>query len=650
MIKRFHRASDIRFKLVVGLLAIVFLMGILTIILGLNVINTNIIREANETVQSSLAATNFLYQEEILKRSRIIEYLAKTSEIVEATAARDRTFLFNKLVQIKDELQFDIVNLVDPEGRVLVRANAFEEHGDSIAHYRYIGYVIENRRPVYGTGLLEAESIRREGPELAERTIIKVIPTPHAPARSSTVEDRGLVIKIAAPVMAGRRMIGILYAAILLNNNDRFIDRFKRLVFREETFRGKDVGTTTIFLGDVRIATNVFDREGRRAIGTQVSEEVYRKVYERGETWQGAAFVVDSWYLSGYSPVYDVTGRRIGMLYVGILKAKYDRLLRRTGLLFLAIVLLTTLVALAVAAYLIGTITRPVNRIIAASGEIAGGRYTKLEGHPDDDEDARKIGEAFNRMVAAVEERDLRLQELTERTILKSEKLASIGRMASGVAHEINNPLTGILTYSSLLLEELAGTPHEEDLRVIRDETLRCRKIVRGLLDFARETTPQKVPADVNALVDESLRILEKQASFQNVTIVRRFDRSLPPILLDVDQFKSVLNNLAVNAADAMPSGGRLTIATERDDAAGELVLRVADTGIGIGPENMAKLFEPFFTTKEPGKGTGLGLAVTYGVIKRHGGTVDVKSKVGEGTEFTIRLPLETETERTSAP
>ncbi len=641
MIKRFHRASDIRFKLVVGLLAIVFLMGILTIILGLNVINTNIIREANETVQSSLAATNFLYQEEILKRSRIIEYLAKTSEIVEATAARNRTFLFNKLVQIKDELQFDIVNLVDPDGRVLVRANAFEEHGDSIAHYRYISYVIENRRPVYGTGLLEAESIRREGPELAERTIIKVIPTPHAPARSSTVEDRGLVIKIAAPVMAGRRMIGILYAAILLNNNDGFIDRFKRLVFREETFRGKDVGTTTIFLGDVRIATNVFDREGRRAIGTQVSEEVYRKVYERGENWQGVAFVVDSWYLSGYSPIYDVTGQRIGMLYVGVLKAKYDRLLRRTGLLFLAIVLLTTLVALAVAAYLIGTITRPVNRIIAASAEIAGGRYTKLEAHPDDDEDARKIGDAFNKMVSAVEERDLRLQELTERTILKSEKLASIGRMASGVAHEINNPLTGVLTYSSLLLEELKGTSHEEDLRVIRDETLRCRKIVRGLLDFARETVPQKVSADVNALIDESLRILEKQASFQNVAIERRFDRSLPPLLLDVGQFKSVFNNLAVNAADAMPAGGRLTIVTERDAAAGELVLRVADTGTGISPENMGKLFEPFFTTKDPGKGTGLGLAVTYGVIKRHGGTVDVKSKVGEGTEFTIRLPLE---------
>lgn len=641
MIKRFPRASGIRFKLVVGLLAIVFLMGILTIILGLNVINTNIIREAGETVQSRLAATNFLYQEEILKRSRIIEYLAKTSEIVEATAARNRSFLFGKLVQIKNEFQFDIVNLVDPDGRVLVRANAFEEQGDSIAHYRYIKYVIENRRPVYGTGLLDAESIRREGPELAERTIIKVIPTPHGPARSSAVEDRGLVIKIAAPVMAGRRMIGILYAAILLNNNDGFIDRFKRLVFREETFRGKDVGTTTIFLGDVRIATNVFDREGRRAIGTQVSEEVYRKVYERGENWQGAAFVVDSWYLSGYSPIYDVTGERIGMLYVGVLKAKYDRLLRRTGLLFLAIVLLTTLVALAVAAYLIGTITRPVNRIIAASGEIAGGRYTKLEAYPDDDEDARKLGDAFNRMVSAVEERDLRLQELAERTILKSEKLASIGRMASGVAHEINNPLTGVLTYSSLLLEELAGTPHEEDLRVIRDETLRCRKIVRGLLDFARETAPQKVPADVNALIDESLRILEKQASFQNVEIVRRFDRSLPPIRVDVDQFRSVLNNLVVNAADAMPSGGRLTIATERDAAAGELVLRVADTGIGISPENLSKLFEPFFTTKDPGKGTGLGLAVTYGVIKRHGGTVDVKSRVGEGTEFTIRLPLE---------
>ena len=154
----------------------------------------------------------------------------------------------------------------------------------------------------------------------------------------------------------------------------------------------------------------------------------------------------------------------------------------------------------------------------------------------------------------------------------------------------------------------MKGTTHEEDLRVIRDETLRCRKIVRGLLDFARETSPQKVPADVNALIDGRLRILEKQANFQNVAIDRRFDRSLPPVSVDVGEIRSVINNLAVNAADAMPerrhADHHRRSATART---GSVVVRVADTGVGITPENLAKLFEPFFTTKDRGQGDGAG-------------------------------------------
>ena len=638
MIKFLNR-TDIRLKLIVGLLSIVLLTGALSILVGVRIIDRNVIREAQDSVESSLAATEFLYREEIAKRSRIVNYLSKTSEIVQAVARGDREFLFTKLEQIKKEFEFDIVNLVDANGRVLVRANNFEEYGDSIAHYSYIKWVLENREPVFGTGILENEDIRREGPMLATRTLIPVIPTPHAQPRDVLVEDRALVIKLVAPVMSGRRMIGILYAAIVLNNNETFIDRFKNLVFRDEEFNGKEVGTTTIFLGDVRVATNVKDRDGRRAIGTQVSEEVFREVFEEGRTFVGKAFVVDAWYLSGYTPIYDIHDRRIGILYAGILEDKFNAILRETTVSFLQVIALTTILALAVAVYLIGAATRPVKRIITASAEIARGNYAKIEIRHGDDQDIRNIGTAFNKMTEAIEERDRWLKNLAETSILKSEKLASIGRLASGIAHEINNPLTGVLTYSCLLLEELKGTPHEDDLKVIQDETLRCRTIVRGLLDFARDSRPEKIDVDINALIDASLRILEKNVSFQNITIVRDYDRSLPLISVDTGQIRSVINNLAVNAADAMPEGGRLTITTRRDPSGDEIVIQFADTGVGISGENMKKLFEPFFTTKDKGKGTGLGLAVTYGVIQRHNGSISVRSKVGEGTEFTIRLP-----------
>jgi two-component system, NtrC family, sensor kinase len=632
--------SSMRFKLIVSLLSIVFLMGTLSLIIGINVINRTVVREGTDSVRNALAATSELYEEEIGSRARIVEYLAKTAEIVRATANKDRQFLFDKLAQIKSEFGFDIVNVVNPDGSILVRANNFDAWGDSVAHYRYIQWVMRNREPASGTGILGNENIRNESRALAERTIIQVVPTALARPRESRVEDRALVMKAASPIVEDGQMIGILYAAILLNNNAQFIDRFKRLVFKEEKIGDREVGASTLFLGDMRVSTTVVDRTGARAIGTLVSKEVYRKVFEEGQTWLGPAFVIDRWYLSGYSPLRDIDGRVQGMLYVGILKDKSDAALRRTTLLFLLVIVLTTLLAVGLLVWLINVYTRPVKRIITASADIAAGHYHPLEIHPRDDADARNISTAFNSMVAAIEERDRMLQERTEQTILRSEKLASLGRLASGIAHEINNPLTGVLTFSSLLLGDLRGTKYEDDLKVIRDETLRCRTIVRGILDFARENEPSISAADIHAVLDETLQILEKNVHFQNVDIVREYARDLPPVPCDVHQMKQVIGNLAVNAADAMPQGGRLTISTALDAERNEAVIRVADTGVGISEAHMSKLFEPFFTTKDQGKGTGLGLAVVYGIIQRHGGTIDVKSAVGAGTEFTVRLPL----------
>ncbi|MCR4395590.1 MAG: cache domain-containing protein [Candidatus Saccharicenans sp.] len=642
LVKKFETLrTSLRFKLIFGLLTIVFLMGTLSIYLGINSINRNVIREAYDNVKNSLKAINDLYQEEIKSRSRIIEYLARTSEIVNATASGNREYLYEKLVQIKEEFGFDIVNVVKPDGTILVRANNFEAYGDSVATYKYIQWVLRNKKPAAGTGILGYENIKNEGPDLADRTLIQIIPTPKARPQRIETEERALVLKTVSPIFQRGRLVGVLYAAVLLNNNDRFVDRFKKLIFKEERLKGKDVGTTTIFLDDVRVATNVVDKNGQRAVGTLVSEEVYRLVFEKGQDWLGRAFVVNDYYLSGYTRLTDVDGVPVGMLYVGILEAKFTSILRRTTILYFLLIFLMTVMAVYVSTYLVNLYTRPINRVIKATSEIARGNYHLLEIPPDESAEVRELEEYFNEMVKAIEERDERLKELAEKTILRSEKLASVGRLASGIAHEINNPLTGILTYSSLLAEELKGTPYEEDLKTIKEETLRCRKIVRGLLDFARDYKPEKVSANLNSLIEETLQLLEKHVNFHDIKIVRDFEPNLPEVKVDADEFRSVINNLAVNAADAMPDGGQLTITTRLDQVTNQVIIRVADTGVGISEENLKKIFEPFFTTKEKGKGTGLGLAMAYGVIKRHNGTIDVKSKLGEGTEFVIRLPVE---------
>jgi len=633
--------SSLRFKLITGLLTIVFLMGALSIYIGINSINRNVIREAYDNLRNSLKAINDLYQEEINTRAKIVEYLSRTSEIVNATAAGNREYLYEKLVQIKEEFGFDIVNVVKPDGTILVRANNFEAYGDSVIHYKFIQWVLKNKKPAAGTGILGYENIKNEGPDLAERTLINIIPTPRARTMRREVEERALVLKTVVPIFQRNRLVGVLYAAVLLNNNERFVDRFRRFIFKEEKIKGKDVGTTTIFLEDVRVATNVLDKDGKRAVGTIVSEEVYHQVFEQGKDWLGRAFVVNDYYLSGYTLLRDIEGQPVGMLYVGILQSKFDQILRQTTILYFVLIFLMTGIAIYISTYLVNVYTRPINRMIKLTAEVARGNYHLIDISPKESEEIREVEESFNAMVKAIEERDNRLKELAEKTILRSEKLASIGRLAAGIAHEINNPLTGILTYSSLLLEELKGTPYEEDLKVITEETLRCRKIVRGLLDFARDYKPEKVSVNLNTLIEETLQILENHVSFQNIKIVKNLDQNLPEVRIDADEFRSVINNLAVNAADAMPHGGQLTISTSYDSEAREVIIRVADTGVGISEENLKRIFEPFFTTKEKGKGTGLGLAMAYGAIKRHNGRIDVKSKLGEGTEFIIRLPVD---------
>jgi two-component system NtrC family sensor kinase len=221
----------------------------------------------------------------------------------------------------------------------------------------------------------------------------------------------------------------------------------------------------------------------------------------------------------------------------------------------------------------------------------------------------------------------------------RSEKLASIGRLAAGVAHGINNPLGGILSLSMLALEDMpADHPLREDLQTIVAQTLRCREIVKGLLDFSRQSDARAVVIDVKPVIESTLALLERQAIFDNIRTVRRLGDAVPRVLIDPGHLQEVVINLVLNAVDAMEESGELTIETTLDPASGDALICIGDTGKGIPPEAMPLLFEPFFTTKKVGKGTGLGLAIAHGLVARAGGRIEVASVPGH-TVFTIRLP-----------
>jgi PAS domain S-box-containing protein len=223
--------------------------------------------------------------------------------------------------------------------------------------------------------------------------------------------------------------------------------------------------------------------------------------------------------------------------------------------------------------------------------------------------------------------------------LVNSEKLASLGKLAAGIAHEINNPLGGVLIYTSLMMEDLPeDDPKRQDLARIVQETGRCKEIVKSLLEFAHQSEPKIARTDINRTITEGLFFLENQAIFHNVRIVKTLDPSVPFVQGDASQLKQVFTNIMVNAAEAIHGAGTLMIRTFHIPGRKKVFVEFTDNGEGIPKENLGRIFDPFFTTKDVGKGTGMGLATCYSIVDRHGGKISVRSRVGEGTTFTIEL------------
>jgi two-component system, NtrC family, sensor kinase len=241
-----------------------------------------------------------------------------------------------------------------------------------------------------------------------------------------------------------------------------------------------------------------------------------------------------------------------------------------------------------------------------------------------------------------------KVQEKTEaiyraqQQLIHSEKLASLGRMAAGVAHEINSPLTGIVTFGHLLLKKFPeGSEDREDVEVIIDQANRCSNIIKGLLGFSRAAAADKAPTNINDVLNSSLNIVKNKADFFNIKLVTTLEPLLHKVTADASQLQQVFLNMIVNAADACEGKGSITITTANvtEDNRDFIQVEFRDTGYGIKDEDLEKIFEPFFTTKPVGKGTGLGLAVSHGIVQEHGGKITIKTKIGEGTSFLIKLP-----------
>ena len=544
-------------------------------------------------------------------------------------------------LQIVDEaIENEILNLPSGTQRFVLVTNA---HGDSIigrvaangqsrevipgVHWSelpIVSSVLKNGDTQSATEVIPAELLASVG--LDNRARIPLIDTPKAaPEPYDTREGTaGLVLFSIAPIISEEgEQLGLVLVGHLFNNDFTLVDRVKEVA---------GVDTATIFFGDLRISTNVpLDVAGNRAIGTRVSQEVYDTVLVKGEEFTGEAFVVNQDYITRYRPLKDHQGQIVGILYVGAEKASFQRLLdsfqREVYLIAGATILMAILIAIPVA----WSISRPLSHLAEATRKVAQGDWSvrvPLHGFRE----MRTLAGSFNIMVETLTD--------TQEQLVQKEKLASVGQLAAGVAHEINNPLGSVLLYADILCKE---TPEEneqqrEDLQMIIREATRCKTIVNDLLNFSRQNEVLAQDTDINAMLGALAQEQSRLELYQHVQIQTDLDPNLGVIHADPLQLHQVFTNLMNNAAEAMPNGGALTLRTRRGPAPGFVTIEVQDSGSGISKENMKKIFTPFFTTKPIGKGTGLGLAIIYGIVKMHRGQLSVQSEVGQGSTFTITL------------
>ncbi|AXO14164.1 sensor histidine kinase [Thalassospira indica] len=504
-------------------------------------------------------------------------------------------------------------------------------------------------------------------PDLAERAHLDLIDTPNAVPSTRNAETRGMVVHSASHVELPNGQNAALVGGILLNQNLAFIDTINDLVYRQSSLPEGSQGTATLFLDDVRVSTNVRLFADRRALGTRVSSAVRKTVLEDGQVWLDRAFVVNDWYISAYEPIKDSYGKRVGMLYVGFLEApfaqtKYESLLILIGaFLFVA--------ALSVPIFLRWArgIFKPLERMTNTIRRVESGDFSARTSIDQVQDEISLVAEHLDDLLDQVQERDKRLRawndqlnarvdartselqeanrqlEATTKQLIMSEKLAAIGEITAGVAHEINNPVA-VLQGNLDVLRDLLGEHAklgDTEFRLIDEQVNRINLIVTKLLQFAK---PEEYAGfverhSVAEVIDDCMPLVTHLLSRADIEVVREH-QSTRLVLMNRTELQQVLVNLMVNALHAMPESGTLTLIDADVDQAGKpgIKITVRDTGTGMDAKVLNRIFDPFYTTKRR-EGTGLGLSITRTLIDRQGGSLDVESEPGKGTTFTIWLP-----------
>jgi len=533
-----------------------------------------------------------------------------------------------------------------------------------------------------GLMVLPAKRLARINSSLVAQAEITLTPTLHAKQPKKSTETRGLLSRTLLPIADQYgNVFWYLDGGMLFNHNTIIVDHIRDLVYGKGTLPERSIGTVTIFLDNIRVSTNVpmelFPKDSQkpnRALGTLVSDEVYQQVLIEGQTWINRAFVLNDWYISGYQPLEDVRGERVGMVYAGFSESPF---LHNYLLNILELGTILVLVLL-VSGFLVyrgaNSLLQPIEYIHQVVTAVQSGRNIRI-GKLDlnNDNELAHLAEQFDSMLDQLQRRNTQIQAAAEQLEIKvkqrtrslqdkteelernvallhatrqqmvtNEKLTALGELIAGIAHEINNPTAVILGNMELLKAELGDNAMvvEEEIELVIQQVGRITTIIHSLLQYSRpgEFNAPIALQPVTPIVEEMLLLARHSIEQQAVKLIKEFTAT-GSVEVNHPQLLQVLINLMVNAAHAIENKGRIWVRTydwlENDQPIG-VKIEVEDEGVGISKQDLSRIFDPFYTTRKDG--TGLGLSLSYGIIKRLGGTIEVNSTLGKGTLFTIGL------------
>jgi two-component system NtrC family sensor kinase len=641
----------IRTKLLAGFIGIALLGGVLTMGAGSFLIDKMVIGEAQRRVQVGLKTAWAMLE-------RSLTGAQTTSGVIADWAAMHQDLQQVGLSQgflekLREKCGYDLLQIVDTKGVVMATARG-EARGMKVLNSPMVLAALKQGRAASGLRLVPLREIAAESPQLAARAHMEIVPTPRAKAGGPEEISEAMVMEAVSPILKPPGIVvGVVRVAVLLNGNFDFVDFVRDNVFTMATYNGKNLGTVTIFLHDVRIATNVLGPTGERAIGTRVSAEVYDKVLGQGQMWIGPAFVVNNWYVSAYEPIRDPEDKIIGILYVGVIKDRYDDMRRQALNLFLAITLVAVGIAGAIGTWSSKRLAGPVSKLTAGAAEIARGNlsYRLAEPLKAERDEIKKLTSTFNEMAKALQDREEEVRLSHEQLAGAAEELKRWNQnyldTLEFITHELKNQVAAMKINLLAVRDGYVGDLSDDQKDAMDDVLVAVNRTEEMILNYLNLSRIEKGDLEVRTrLVQVEMDVVrpvlrELRARFDEKQM--RVEVDLPEdlvVIADPSLLQIVFENLLSNAAKYGRREGLVRVWGRRLN--GNVELHTWNEGQGVPPDQVDEMFRKFARLQRPGeqeRGTGLGLFITREIVRKHEGDIRAESEYGKWIDFIFTLP-----------